>query len=82
MKPRATYRLQFHREFGFDRAAELAPNDYPAQFHLANALAEAGQTAESDAILERIRNWPVRKDVSLTDLPDRLNLSGGDAPFR
>jgi len=66
----------------FRRAAELAPNDYPAQFHLANALAEAGQTAESDAILERIRNWPVRKDVSLTDLPDRLNLSGGDAPFR
>jgi (1->4)-alpha-D-glucan 1-alpha-D-glucosylmutase len=25
LKPRATYRLQFHREFGFDRAAELAP---------------------------------------------------------
>jgi tetratricopeptide (TPR) repeat protein len=66
----------------FRRAAELAPNDYPAQVHLANALAEAGQTAESDAIMERIRNWPVRKDVSLTDLPDRLNLSGGDAPFR
>lgn len=49
----------------FRRATELAPNDYPAQVHLANALAEAGQTAESDAIMERIRNWPVRKDVSV-----------------
>ncbi len=43
----------------FRRAAEMAPNDYPAQFHLANALAEAGKTAEADAILERIRTWPV-----------------------
>jgi tetratricopeptide (TPR) repeat protein len=57
----------------FRRAAELAPNDYPAQFHLANALAEAGQTAESDAILERIRNWPVRGNTSSTDLPDAGN---------
>jgi tetratricopeptide (TPR) repeat protein len=57
----------------FRRAAELAPDDYPAQFHLANALAEAGQTAESDAILERIRNWPVRKDASSTDLLDAGN---------
>ena len=55
----------------FRRATELAPNDYPAQFHLANALAQAGQTAESDAILERIKNWPVRQDTSSTDLPDR-----------
>ena len=47
----------------FRRAAELAPNDYSAQFHLANALAEAGQTAESDVILERIRNWPVQTDI-------------------
>ena len=23
--PRATYRLQFHKDFGFDRASELAP---------------------------------------------------------
>ena len=23
--PRATYRLQFHKHFGFDRATELAP---------------------------------------------------------
>jgi len=57
----------------FRRAAELAPDDYPAQFHLANALAEAGQTAESDAIMERIRNWPVRRDVSSADLPDRAS---------
>ena len=42
----------------FRRATVIAPDDYPAQFHLANALAQAGQTAESDAILERIRNWP------------------------
>lgn len=55
----------------FRRATEIAPDDYPAQFHLANALAQAGQTAESDAILERIRNWPVRQDSSPTDLPDR-----------
>ncbi len=25
MTPRATYRLQFHKDFGFDKAAELAP---------------------------------------------------------
>ncbi len=56
----------------FRRAAELAPNDYPAQFHLANALAEAGQTAESEAIMERIRKWPVRKDASSTEFPDAL----------
>ena len=48
----------------FRRAAELAPNDYPTQFHLANALAEAGQTAESDVILERIRTWPVTTESS------------------
>jgi tetratricopeptide (TPR) repeat protein len=66
----------------FRRAAELAPNDYPAQVHLATALAESGQTAESDAIMERIRNWPVRKDVSSTDLLDRLNLSGGNVTSR
>jgi tetratricopeptide (TPR) repeat protein len=52
----------------FRRAAELAPDDYPAQFHLANALAEAGQTAESDAIMERIRKWPVRKNPLTPDL--------------
>ena len=39
----------------FRRAVELAPNDYTANFHLANALAEAGQTAESDAILKRLQ---------------------------
>ena len=55
----------------FRRATELAPDDYPAQFHLANALAQAGQTAESDKILERIKNWPVKQDTSSTDLPDR-----------
>jgi (1->4)-alpha-D-glucan 1-alpha-D-glucosylmutase len=25
MTPRATYRLQFHKDFGFDKAAEIAP---------------------------------------------------------
>ena len=25
MTPRATYRLQFHKDFGFDNAAQLAP---------------------------------------------------------
>ena len=25
MTPRATYRLQFHKDFGFDRAGEIAP---------------------------------------------------------
>jgi tetratricopeptide (TPR) repeat protein len=66
----------------FRRAAELAPDDYPAQFHLANALAEAGQTAESDAIMERIRNWPVRRDVSSMELPDRLTSGGGNVTPR
>ena len=53
----------------FRRAVEIAPNDYQAQFHLANALAEAGQTTESDVILERIRTWPVTKESS--DLENR-----------
>lgn len=52
----------------YRRAAELAPNDYQAQFHLANALAEAGQTAESDVLLERIRTWPVRSSFTAKDL--------------
>lgn len=54
----------------FRRAAELAPNDYTTQFHYANALADAGQTAESDAILERIRNWPVQAPAPSADLQD------------
>jgi len=54
----------------YRRAAELAPNDYQAQFHLANALAEAGQTAESDRLLERIRNWPSRTSALNRDLVD------------
>ncbi len=54
----------------YRRAAELAPNDYQAQFHLANALAEAGQTAESDRLLERIRNWPARSSAPNPDLVD------------
>lgn len=54
----------------YRRAAELAPNDYQAQFHLANALAEAGQTAESDVLLERIRNWPTRTSAPNPDLVD------------
>jgi tetratricopeptide (TPR) repeat protein len=54
----------------FRRAAQLAPNDYPAQFHLANALAEAGQTAESDALLEKIRNWPTTSPTAAADLLD------------
>lgn len=66
----------------FRGAAELAPNDYPAQVHLANALAEAGQTDESDAIMARIRNWPVRKNVQSTDLLDGLSPGGGSAASR
>ena len=54
----------------YRRAAELAPDDYQAQFHLANALAEAGQTAESDRLLERIRNWPTRTSAPNPDLVD------------
>jgi tetratricopeptide (TPR) repeat protein len=54
----------------YRRGAELAPNDYQAQFHLANALAEAGQTTESDVLLERIRNWPVRTSAPNRDLVD------------
>jgi len=54
----------------YRRAAELAPNDYQVQFHLANALAEAGQTAESDRLLERIRNWPTGASAPNPDLVD------------
>ncbi len=54
----------------FRRAAELAPGDYQAQFHLANALAEAGQMAESDAIMAKIRNWPARGNAPTGNLLD------------
>jgi tetratricopeptide (TPR) repeat protein len=54
----------------YRRAAQLAPDDYQAQFHLANALAEAGQTAESDVLLERIRNWPTHTSAPNPDLVD------------
>jgi tetratricopeptide (TPR) repeat protein len=58
----------------YRRATDLAPDDYPAQFHLANALAEDGQTAESDKIFERIRTWPVREHT--TDLLPDAGISG------
>jgi len=54
----------------FHRAAELAPDNYQAQFHLANALAQAGQTRESDAIMQRIRKWPVSSGTPSTGLLD------------
>jgi Flp pilus assembly protein TadD len=54
----------------FRRAAELAPDNYQAQFHLANALAEAGQTQESEAIMQRIRKWPVNSGNAATGLLD------------
>jgi tetratricopeptide (TPR) repeat protein len=37
------------------QASELTPNDAPALLHLANALAEAGQTDESDKLMARFR---------------------------
>lgn len=54
----------------FRRATELAPNDYAAHVHLANALAEMGQTTESESIMERIRTWPVQKPTAASDLLD------------
>src|SRR5438046_717288 len=37
------------------RAAELAPGESTIQLHLGNALAEAGQNAESEVLMDRYR---------------------------
>lgn len=58
------------------RAAELAPEDSTIQLHFGRALAEAGQTAESKAVMERFRQLgPPRKRAVPPGLVQYLSLT-------
>ena len=45
MIPRATYRLQFHQDFGFDKAAQIAP--YLARLGVSHVYASPWLKARS-----------------------------------
>jgi len=58
------------------RAAQLAPDDPTTQLHLANALAEAGQTQESDALMERFRQMsPGGRTKKIQGVVDYLSMT-------
>jgi tetratricopeptide (TPR) repeat protein len=57
------------------KAAQLAPDDPTTQLHLANALAEAGQTQESDALMERFRQMsPGGRTKKVQGVVDYLSM--------
>ncbi len=58
------------------KAALLAPNDSTMQLHLANALAEVGQTRESDALMEHFRQMsPGGRAKSVQGVVDYLIMT-------
>src|ERR1039457_7487906 len=58
------------------KAAALAPGDSKTQLHLARALADAGQTAESKAAMDRFRQLgPVVSKAVPGGLVDYLSLT-------
>ena len=58
------------------QAAALAPNDPTTQLHLANALAEAGKTEESDALMARFRQMnPGKRAGKVSGVVDYLSMS-------
>jgi tetratricopeptide (TPR) repeat protein len=58
------------------KAAELSPDDSTTQLHLANALAEAGQTEESDALMAHFRQMrPGARAPKVTGVVDYLSMT-------
>ena len=58
------------------KASELAPNDAQTLLHLANALAEAGKTDESDKLMARFREMdPGKRTSKVSGVVDYLSLS-------
>ncbi len=57
------------------RAAELAPGDAKMQLHFANALAQAGQTAESKVFMDRYRELGGAINVPARGVMDYLSLT-------
>ena len=58
------------------KAAQLSPNDPTVQLHLANALAEAGETAESDALMARFRQMrPGGRSPKVEGVVDYLSMT-------
>lgn len=58
------------------KASELAPNDAQTLLHLANALAEAGKTDESDKLMARFREMdPGKRTPKVSGVVDYLSLS-------
>lgn len=61
------------------KAAQLAPDDPTTQLHLANALAEAGQTNESDALMEHFRQMsPGGRTKKVQGVVDYLSMTPGE----
>ncbi len=58
------------------KAARLSPDDPTTQLHLANALAESGQTEESDALMAHFRQMrPGTRQGKVAGLVDYLSLT-------
>jgi tetratricopeptide (TPR) repeat protein len=58
------------------KASALAPNDAQTLLHLANALAQAGKTDESDKLMARFREMdPGKRTPKVTGVVDYLSLS-------
>jgi tetratricopeptide (TPR) repeat protein len=58
------------------KASELAPDNAQTLLHLANALAEAGKTEESDKLMARFREMdPGKRAPKVTGVVDYLSLS-------
>lgn len=57
-------------------AAELSPDDATTQLHLANALAEAGQTDESEKLMAHFQQMnPGGRTAKVTGVVDYLSMS-------
>ncbi|HVW11736.1 MAG TPA: tetratricopeptide repeat protein [Bryobacteraceae bacterium] len=58
------------------KASQLAPDDPQTLLHLANALAEAGKTEESDTLMARFRQMdPGKRPTKVAGIVDYLSLS-------
>ncbi len=57
------------------KAAELAPSEAKIQLHMANALAQSGQTAESKIFMNRYKELGGKAAVPARGVMDYLNLT-------
>jgi (1->4)-alpha-D-glucan 1-alpha-D-glucosylmutase len=80
MTPRAAYRLQFHKDFGFDKAAELAP--YLAQLGVSHVYASpwlkarAGSTHGYDIVDHHAFNPELGGEAAFNRMAAALAANG------